>query len=201
MKRMILSALATALLWFGSAGALQAQVWVRAPFVRVGVGPGVYVRAPFVNLYVPTGDRYYYGGYGVPYGPVPYYVPADPRFAPPIEGPPMYVAPVPKTIERPPALPPKKTLPKPTVEEPPPRTEAGTLTVDEFVKGFKPRGGSFEIDLLNPVTKKPTTVRFTLPDGLPKSVEYRGTTVEFRYGPMSFVRIDFDKDGAIVTSR
>lgn len=32
----------------------RAQVEVRAPFVRVQTGPGVYVRAPFVRIFVPT---------------------------------------------------------------------------------------------------------------------------------------------------
>ncbi len=36
------------------ASTAQAQVFVRAPFVRVQVGGGVYVRAPFVNLYIPA---------------------------------------------------------------------------------------------------------------------------------------------------
>lgn len=212
MKHILRSAFVAALLWFGTAGVAQAQVWVRAPFVRVGVGPGVYVRAPFVNLYIPTGDRYYYGGTGM-YAPG-YYGPGviygEPRVTmPPADGstgpPPSFTAPTPKIIERPPALPREKELPKTLPETPddlpPAKVAGGTLSVDAFVKTFKPRGGSYELELLNPVTKTPTTVRFTLPEGTPKSVEYRGNTLEFRYGPRSFVRIEFDKDGALVTTR
>lgn len=219
MKRILWSVLVAAFLWLGAANVAQAQVWVRAPFVRVGVGPGVYVRAPFVNLYVPTRDRYYYSGYGGPgvYAP-PYYGPGviygapatDPRIMPPADGftaPPPALVPSPKTVERPPALPPKGDGPKgdgpalPKSDDPPPLVGAGAVAVEAFLKGFKPRAGSYEIDLINPVTKKPATVRFTLPEGTPTSVEYRGNTVEFRYAPTRFVRIEFDKDGAIVSSR
>ena len=42
-------------------------MFVRAPFVRVYTGDGVYVRAPFVNLYVP--------GDGPAYGPRVIYMP------------------------------------------------------------------------------------------------------------------------------
>ena len=218
MKRILRSFLIAALLWLGSASLADAQVWVRAPFVRVGVGPGVYVRAPFVNLYVPTGDRYYYAGPGIytpgAYGPGIIY--GEPRGMPPADGfapprvdgftaPPPTSVPTPKIIERPPALPREKELPKSLPEAPddlpPAKVAGGALSVDDFVKTFKPRGGSYELELINPVTKAPTTVRFTLPEGMPKSVEYRGNTVEFRYGPRSFVRIEFDKDGALVTTR
>src|SRR5688500_396838 len=87
------------------AAVADAQVYVRAPFVRVGVGPGVYVRAPFVNLYVPSGPRYYdpypSGHYAPGYyapgyysGPAPlprYYgsdysvLPGAPRYMPPAD--------------------------------------------------------------------------------------------------------------------
>lgn len=40
--------------------AADAQVHVRAPFVRVDVGaPGVHVRAPFVNLFIARRPRYH----------------------------------------------------------------------------------------------------------------------------------------------
>jgi hypothetical protein len=213
---MLWAALATCLGWLADSSTAQAQTWVRAPGVRVGVGPGVYVRAPFVNLYVPSGSRYYYGGYvgpsyyyGVgPYFPGPgYYVEpryyGEPRYVPIEPAPGGFVAPVPKVVERPKAIAPDDLKPpkeKAKVDEPPPLV-VGTVTVDDFVKTFKPRAGNYEIDLVNPVTKKPTTVRFSLPEGTPKTVEFRGNTVEFRYGPLRYVRIEFDKDGAVVTSR
>lgn len=213
MKTFFCVGLASCVGWLAAASEAQAQVWVRGPAVRVGVGgPGVFVRAPFVNLYVPSGPRYYFGGYEgptyyyglgpypgsfVPYGPGPAYYPPS-RYSP-FPPPPAFVGPDPMVIDRPKAtLPDDKKPPK--VDEPPP-VAVGTLSVDDFVKTFKPRAGNYEIDLINPVTKKPTTVRFSLPEGLPKSVEYRGNTVEFRYGPLRFVRIEFDKDGAVVTSR
>jgi len=226
MKHFIATGIAA--LVIGSAA--DAQVYVRAPFVRVGVGgPGVSVRAPFVNLFIPNNQPAYYPqpvypgpGYPAPgyyapgyYGPgyggsgaiVPRYYSSDyrlppslPSYVPLPPSEPAFVPPTPKIVERPPALPPE--LPEPRDVEPPPATGPfGVLTVDEFVKTFKARAGSFEIDLVNPVTKRPTNVRFTLPDGMLKSVQYRGNTVEFSYGPLRFVRIDFDKDGAVVTSR
>ena len=53
MKRILILSAAVLASWLGMASVSQAQVYVRAPFVRVGVGDGVYVRVPFVNLYVP----------------------------------------------------------------------------------------------------------------------------------------------------
>src|SRR6516164_4840067 len=59
MKRLLLTAvLGTIGLSLGQSTA-SAQVFVRAPFVRVQTGPGVWVRAPFVNLFVPPPPAYY----------------------------------------------------------------------------------------------------------------------------------------------
>jgi hypothetical protein len=44
-------------------------------------------------------------------------------------------------------------------------------------------------------------VRFTLPEGTPTRVQLLPDGVEFTYGPRRFVRIQFDDDGAFVTSR
>ena len=52
MKR-LLPAAAALLCGAALAPAARADVVVRAPFVRVQVGPGVYVRAPFVRVVVP----------------------------------------------------------------------------------------------------------------------------------------------------
>jgi hypothetical protein len=49
MRRTLALALLTVLAW---ASASQAGWLVRAPFVTVGGGPGVYVRAPFVDVRV-----------------------------------------------------------------------------------------------------------------------------------------------------
>ena len=53
MKRILVASILTAGCLIAGASDAQAQVFVRAPFVRVQVGPGVWVRAPFVNLFVP----------------------------------------------------------------------------------------------------------------------------------------------------
>ena len=71
----------------------------------------------------------------------------------------------------------------------------------EFAKSFQPKGGSYELMIQSPVTKEPTTVRFTLPEGTPKNVQVNGRSIEFQYGQRQFVRIEFDKEGALVTSR
>lgn len=223
MKRMIVATFLAIVL----PGATQAQVFIRAPFVRVGVGgPGVSVRAPFVNIYIPRSTPAYYpapgyyapGYYGPGYGgsgmviprhyssdytlpPLePRFVPAEPRFVPGSlpESDPGVIPSTAKTIERPSATIPSE--PK-GFEAPEPRAAVDGMTIDEFVKTFKPRAGNYELDLINPVTKKATNVRFSLPEGMVTSVQIKGAMIEFRYGPMSYVRIAFDKDGAEISSR
>ena len=81
MKRTLILSAAVLIGWLGLVSSSQAQVFVRAPFVRVWVGDGVGVRAPFVNLYVPPSGPVY----GPFYGPRVIYVP-----------PPIVVAPVPE---------------------------------------------------------------------------------------------------------
>jgi hypothetical protein len=75
------------------------------------------------------------------------------------------------------------------------------MTLDQFAKTFQAKGGSYDVDLINPVTNQPTKVRFTLPEGAPRNVHVRPNEIEFRYGVLRFVRIEFDKDGAQVVSR
>jgi hypothetical protein len=153
----------------------QAQVFVRAPFVRVYVGgpygPGVGVRAPFVNLWVPNTR-----------------IPPSVMYVPP---------PPPGTVQAPAAK-----LAPPAEEAPSPRsTKQNPLTLDQFAKSFQPRPGNYDVTLINPVTKTPTAVRFTLPEGTPRRFDVWQDRVTFNYGRRHFVRIDFDEDGAIVTSR
>ena len=165
----------------------SAQVFVRAPFVRVEVGPGVAVRAPFVNLWVPSRTVYAY--------PPPIYAPPAGYVFPPQQG----------GQPNLPATPPIETgpLPKPIGEAnpPPPTLTEKAPTLEQFVKSFQPKAGYYDVELLNPVTNQPTRVRFTLPEGTPKKVEVRQNEIEFRYGVFRFVRIEFDKDGAQVISR
>ncbi len=165
----------------------SAQVSVRAPFVRVDVGCGIYVRAPFVNLFIPTRT--------------PIYV------APPIERvAPGFVAPIPAPLDASPK-PVKPVKPMPRADDnsddaPPPAAKASSgLTLDAFVKSFKPKAGSFEIELINPATNQPTTVRFTLPEGTPRRVHVSGREIEFDYGARRYVKIQFDSDGAVVITR
>src|SRR5947209_3809312 len=71
MRRRLSIMAVTMVAVLGLASVAEAQVFVRAPFVRVQVGGGVYVRAPFVNLWVPP-PPFYYAQPNI-------YVPAMPR--------------------------------------------------------------------------------------------------------------------------
>jgi hypothetical protein len=148
----------------------RAQVFVRAPFVRVYVGNGVYVRAPFFS----------YSNMWASPGPAV----AEPG----------------TTEEQlPPVMPPKKA---PAQQQKP--ADKGTqkaMSLDEFAKTFQPRGGVHEVTLINPLTQAPTPVRFLLPEGMPRGVMVDPQGVEFRYGLRHFVRIHFNSDGVVVTSR
>ncbi|MCI0379206.1 MAG: hypothetical protein L0215_16480 [Gemmataceae bacterium] len=166
------------------ASAASAQVFVRAPFVRVQVGgPGVYVRAPFVNMFVPS-------YYPPPSGPV-YLAPQSRLFVPP-------------TQTEPPVVQPDAKPPQPVPGEAPPAPlpqANGAMTLEQFAKSFQAKPGNYEVTLLNPVNNQPTTVRFTLLDGSPRRVHVRRNEIEFDYGIRRFVRIQFDLDGAIVVAR
>jgi hypothetical protein len=172
MKRfLILIAAAGAL--FGLASISSAQVFVRAPFVRVGVGDGVYVRAPFVNMYIPDGPYY-----GPVYGP--------------------RVVTVPPVVVIPPPVP----APPPALQQVPPPVQAGQVpTLDAFAKSFQPKGGTHEATILNPLTNQPTAVRFTLPEGTPRRVIVDRNSVEWVYTLRTRVMVEFDRSGAIVTAR
>jgi len=180
MKRTVILGAAVVAGLLGVVSASQAQVFVRAPFVRVGVGDGVYVRAPFVNLYVPPSGPVY--GPRIVYLPPPIVVPAMPPASEPV--------PLPKA---PPNADPKAP--------PPPIQPAQVMTLDAFAKSFQPKAGSFETTIINPVTNQPTPVRFLLPEGSPRRVVVTRDSIEFIYRIGQWVRIEFDRDGAKVTSR
>jgi hypothetical protein len=159
----------------------QAQVFVRAPFVRVFVGPGVSVRAPFVDINIP----------GRPFIFVPppsEYIPPQPKIMPN-----EYIPPQPKIAPKQGTEENIPEAPKSLVENP--------LTLQAFAKSFQARHGSYQVKIVNPVTKTPTIVRFSLPEGSPRRVIVRENEIEFFYGIRHFVRIQFDEDGALVTSR
>ncbi len=172
-----------------------------APFVRVQVGGGVYVRAPFVNLWVPPPPIYV----GPPnYASPPNYAAPSNYVAPPNA----FVPPSPRVVESsPPPLAesqpvPQQTPPPSTDNSPPqPSKAASALTLEQFANTFQPKGGNYDVSIVSPVTNQLTQVRFTLPDGNPRRVHIRRNEVEFDYGVRHFVRIEFDNEGAMVTSR
>jgi hypothetical protein len=174
MRQFLLGTALTLTGILGWTSSSEAQVFVRAPFVRVFVGgPGVGVRAPFVNLWIPN----------INYPPSVMYVPPPPpagRVAPPLEEVPQNNAEI-------------APQPRPA--------QASPMTLDQFAKSFQARPGNYQVTLINPVTKTPTNVSFTLPEGSPRRVAVRRDQIVFNYGRLHFVRIDFDADGAIVTSR
>ncbi len=189
--------LAAAALFASSA---SAQVFVRAPFVRVETGgpAGTYIRAPFVNLYIPAGPP---PGY---FGPPPgYYVPGPPPPFPvnPGVGPMQQSKSVPQPLPAGPIDPKYVEPPVNSDFAPPAPTQVPNApTIEEFVKSFKPKAGNYEITLTNPVNKRPEAVKFSLP-GEPQRVRTTRDSVEFVYGPRRFVRIEFDQDGPIVITR
>ncbi len=177
MRRTLFFGAALIEAWLGMAACAQAQVFVRAPFVRVFAGDGgVAVRAPFVNLYVPSARPVYY----------------DPYYGPPVMGAPAFFPPAPTPI-----MPPIQDDNAP----PAPIQASPTTTLEAFAKSFQPKSGSYEVTLLNPTTGQPANVRFTLPEGTPRRVIVGRRYIEFVYHARQFVRIEFDRDGAQVITR
>jgi hypothetical protein len=191
MKRTLIVTTSALALWLACASISEAQVFIRAPFVRVWVGGdgGVGVRAPFVNIGGIPGD------YPPPYGPRVIYMPP----------PGAIVQPAPADNTFPPQPKPLTPAPQPAPNAndvpPPPVQAAQTPTLEGFSKTFQAKAGSYEVSVLNPVTKQPTSVRFALPEGTPRRVIVTRDSIEWVYGLRQWVRIEFDKDGAIVTSR
>src|SRR5438128_45758 len=173
-RTFVLSGLALAAM-MSLASAAQAQVFVRAPFVRVHVGPGVYVGAPFVRVGVP-------GPSFAPPGPV--FVPAEPA---PVVGGPVPIG------EQPPLLPAPRLLPPGGLAP----GAVAPMTLSEFARTFKGGRGTYETVLINPSTSQPCVVRFCLPD-CPRRVTCSHDEVVFHYGFVKKVRIHFDRHGATV---
>jgi hypothetical protein len=92
----------------------------------------------------------------------------------------------------PPALPPEVIPVMPS----PPVALVRALTVDEFLAGFQPLPGSYEVILIHPRTQCPVKVCFNLPPGCPKKVRYRCHELEFDYGRRE-VEIHFKRDGRV----
>jgi len=175
IRNTLLGSLALAGL-FASSSSGSAQVVVCAPFVRVQVGPGVQVQAPGINLVVPT-------------GPATPLVPAQPPTLPPPT--PLPGTPLPGT-----------PLPGADPDAPPMPAPAPirAMTLREFADHFRPAAGSYEVALINPVTCQPCLVRFCLP-GCPNRVVVNRCEIVYRYGIGRWVRIHFDGNGYVVTSR
>lgn len=193
MKRTLIIT-ATLLGVLGLASVSHAQVFIRAPFVRVGVGDGVAVRAPFVNLWIPPDGPYY--GPNV-YGPRVYYMPppgVTTQQPPPQQ---QFVPPQPQPV--PPQPQPKTPIKDDAPPQPVQPVQAPTL--ETFAKSFQPKAGTYEVTILNPVSKQPAQVRFILPEGTPRRVHLTRDSVEFVYGLRQWVRIEFDRDGVQVTAR
>jgi hypothetical protein len=162
----------------------RADVFVRVPFVGVYVGPpGVSVRAPFFRLNVPSGPPVVV----LPAQPVPV-VPGSPDVQPMPPLPPEPVAHQPPPLPVPPA-------PSAVVAVRP-------QTLEEFAASFKPAPGTYETVLINPITKNPVKVTFSLPPGNPK-IRVFPRRLEFDYGSRrESVEIRFDrKDRVHVQSR
>ena len=182
MKRILICSAAVAMTVLGLTPLASAQVYVRAPFVRVAVGDGVYVRAPFVNLYVPDGPVY---GPRVFAAPPVVLVPQPP--------PPVVVVPQPPPVVY------MAPQPKPLIVAP---TPAGAVpTLQDFSRSFQAKGGTHEATVLNPLTNQPTTVRFTLPEGTPRRVIVDRDSIEWVYTLRTRVLIEFERGGAKVIAR
>lgn len=195
MVRYTLPLIGLAGLFLSVTGA-QAQVSIRAPFVRVDVGPpggGVNVRAPFVNVNVP------------------------PKYAPPpvVVYPVQQVQPAPYVPQFQPQVPPV-VQPQPgqfqPMEIPPPNVLPGTspgsvllktkpMTHYEFAKAFVPTGGRYEVDLVHPgCCENVVHVCFNLPPGCPRvhvgnryiEYDYGDYSVEIRFALFGKVRVEYN---------
>jgi hypothetical protein len=202
MKRTMILSTAVLLGWLGLVSATQAQVFIRAPFVRVAVGDGVSVRAPFVNLWIPGDGPYYGPAYGPVYGPG-YYGPRVVYSPQPgvvqQQQPQSFNPPTPQPVPQP-----QPQQPKPPIKDdapPQPIQPVQAPTLESFAKTFQAKAGTYEVTILNPVSKQPSTVRFILLDGAPRRVHVTRDSIEFVYGLRQWVRIEFDRDGATVTAR
>jgi hypothetical protein len=170
----------------------RADVVVRAPRVRVVVGPvvpcglGFTCRLPLVRVYrVPP--------------PVVVAVAQPPAVAPPAQ---------PPVVVTPPPMPPPTGLPPGTAVIPPGDvgpapvppavivTPAPPLTHQEFARIFKPLPGKYEVVLIHPGSKRPVNVCFTLPDGCPR-VRVHHRELVFDYGRHHEVCIRFALGGRV----
>ncbi|HEV3448727.1 MAG TPA: hypothetical protein VG099_29085 [Gemmataceae bacterium] len=108
----------------------------------------------------------------------------------------------PQPVKYVPPPPPEPRVAHVRPETPPPQATGETpLTLGQFAESFQAQSGRHKVTLINPVTNSPAPVAFTLPEGTPRRVAVNKERITFVYGFRHWVRITFDKDGAIVSSR
>jgi hypothetical protein len=88
---------------------------------------------------------------------------------------------------------PENTLPPPL---PAPILPAKPPTLAQFSESFQPIPGLHDVTVIHPVTCKPITFCFKLPDGSPK-VRCGKRSLEFDYGPGCNVEIVFRLGGRV----
>jgi hypothetical protein len=163
----------------------QAQVVVRAPGVYVEVGPAVIVRAWGVEVFVPRRSV----------KPLP--PPMTPAVTAPVDP---SVPPVPKEEDL--LLPPP--IPVPGAKDKPATTPPATpvslrraVTPGDFVKAAKRfEAGMYDVVFLHPYTNKPVKVQFELPVS-PRRVNVLKNRIEFRWGLLRGMDVQFEPDGTV----
>jgi len=162
----------------------QAPVVVRAPGGYVEVGPAVIVRAWGVEVFVPRRS--------VKPLPPPAVPPMKPVSTAPLDP---SVPPVPKEEDL--LLPPP--IPVPGAREKPATPVAVTraVTLGDFVSSAKPfKPGMYDVVLLHPYTNRPVKVQFELPVS-PRRVNVTKTRIEFRWGLLKGMDVQFEPDGTV----
>ena len=161
----------------------QAQVVVRAPGVYVEVGPAVIVRAWGVEVFVPRRTV----------KPLP---PGIPPMKPAVEAPvDPSVPPVPKEEDL--LLPPPIPVPGPKEKPATPVSLGRAVTPGDFVKAAKRfEAGMYDVVFLHPYTNKPVKVQFELPVA-PRRVNVTKSRIEFRWGLLRGMDVQFEPDGTV----
>jgi len=102
---------------------------------------------------------------------------------------------LPQAVGQPPAGPPSEQLPAPIPVRPlPPQAIPNPVpfppappvvvipTLDEFARCFVPTPGIHEVTVIHPVSKRPVTFCFTLPDCPPRKVQLHNRRLVIDYG-------------------
>ncbi len=95
----------------------------------------------------------------------------------------------------------ERRLPEPRKVEAPPAGAGVAPTVEEFARSFQAKPGVHDVTIRNPATGEPNKVHFVLPDDTVRRVVFDHTSIEFDYGLLRFVRIDFETKGPVVSAR